>query len=389
LSPIRPGENRLERIELPLGGAATLRIVDELERPLPGALVTCFQSSGPDWHAVAKSVSDADGVVHLTGLKEGRHRAVTEAWNASGADLYLIDREFDVILNDVCEVGILRGTAPFAELVLTLNEPGIGARLARTMVVRSHGEEGPRSFFHCDFPMGRSFRIWTGRSGLWSLSMQVREAGSSILDTGILPKNVDIEVPCVRTIAFEHRHRTDESARAVITGLIPQVPGSIESNGYLALMREGRVLALQTGISTDVTTPFSFVSFQAGEHRLVGCAGGLAFDVEITLQLGDALALGELPVRDPAMCVFQARWPSGEPVLNGSATIMLGERYGAQGTMASALEFTYAQDHEPLAIPVGVNCTMNLSGPRESGWSQFTVESGGSHVVDLELHPLN
>ena len=393
LEPLTSGEARSERIQLPQGGSVRVCIQDHLGNPLPGALVTCYQYIAGNSEAVAKSVTDTHGIAELPGLKEGKHRIAVTGWNASGIDLYLIDKDFEITLDETRDLGTLMGEPPFVELTLTLpeeDEEDIGARLVDgSWFLVNHEIDGGRlSYYHSVFPMGRPFRVWTGRPGSWHVNLRVLSPGSRMLDGEIYSQSLTVDVPGVRTIEFERRKAVNPEEIAVVSVTVPgqaqpMDPSNLDQ-GFIALLRGQEVEYVWAGESSESeSTTFFLWSRHEGEHRVVGCIGGKSFEAPVDLQLGEQVELGTLSSTTPAYCVFEARWPGGDEIETAEVEIHVGSMSGDGINKSLAISFDYPGDHPNIVLPLGLPYTIVFSSGRKSGWAHFSIQGAGHQVIDL------
>ncbi|HIG87752.1 MAG TPA: carboxypeptidase regulatory-like domain-containing protein, partial [Planctomycetes bacterium] len=319
LEGLNPGEDREWVAVLELRGAMSLTVVDHLDRPVPGAVITAFLRGPRGATAVAKTVTDQLGVAEMTRLKPGNYLFTAAGWNKSGSDLVLLEDLGQVIAGESGSLATLKPRSSPSRLRMQYEEQGVGARTVRMIGSPvTHMQDRPREYYgsyKVDCPMGRPFSLWTSIGGLWSFALIASKVGGRMPDASIQSETLRVELPTDETITFHgHESRRNPYVGSVGFKLPGEPQGSQRRLGFMVLLHEGKVQMADTVQGSSSPTGYAFMCKTLGRHRLIGCLGNQAFDEWFDLEKGVPLQLGLLKSHPAALLTLDALWPDASPM---------------------------------------------------------------------------
>ncbi|MEO2146763.1 MAG: carboxypeptidase-like regulatory domain-containing protein, partial [bacterium] len=383
-----PGEVRELVITLDLRGGMSLTVLDQLGRPLPGALVTAFQLSSGSARAVKKVTTDLAGLADLRGLKSGRHAFVATGWDKSGSAVFCLEALGTAVAGERRDLGILRPAGTPSQLQMNLTEVGVEARTVRVIAgaiaYRREPKEEYLATFKTDLPMGRTVRLWTSVSGMWSFTLMVTQAGSPMLDTTVKSQVRDVVLPTDLVVDFE---ATEQSKRGVVSYTVPasNTDGGPKA-GFLALLCEGEVqMAAELQAEDNPVTGFLYTR-REGRHRLIGCVGEVAFEEWVDVQFSVPQHLGLLKSHPATLLTLDALWPDASPMEDTRLEVVLGTGDGDEDDPYNpfrALQYAAGSSWNGVALPLGLPVSLRFVGKQRAATIPFEAIAPGRQTVHL------
>lgn len=307
LDPLDPGETRDSRVRLEPRAGLRLRVIDPYGVPLAGARVLTYHVAGSDLQGSTSRVTDDTGVLHLQGLPEGGLRIAISGWNASGADLYLINRETEVRAGEVRDLGDIQAGGAPAEFMITLPEPeaeNAASRLTtahlQPMDLRADG--APGSTHETTLPVARRFRIWGLEPGSWSFMGMLTEAGSRVFDSSFKPLVTTIAMPPpgLTSLVFERRPKGKAHDGKVHLTVAMKWVSTAKGKLRVLLLRGAEIVVVLDGVFAKRDFRYLFGNLADGEYRVVALDearyGEAAFSVQEGSEERVELRLDEEPV---------------------------------------------------------------------------------------------